>query len=420
MKIITFDFDNTIAMSYMDTRGKTPVPVFQHYNDKIVKKIKKNIKEGNEIYIVTSRKEDLEPYFPEQSIPYHLKQLGLDDYFLPNRLFYTNGKSKYPILLKLKTEKHYDDDIEEHRDAWDSNYIVKQPLDGFKDSDIVGKTVIFDALDNVLILQRSDKGHLWDLPGGHVKNIEVSRVPDGIKDGTEREIFEETGLLTPFLKKFMQYDFVHRGIVHQINMFMTKLDAKEPTIRLDLQDHIENIDYKWVKLADLEGVLNKCTTNLRKAYDDLIIKDEIFEQNEPYQLKMKKKSRNGKRRLVGMGGNKHFGGGKGWKRADLSRPKSAPVGFGAIGEQKSMIEGEKWPKKHFKERILKENDEKNKKKVKIKVKIAKNLDEKRKKRRKSRKNRRKSRRNRAKNALIGGSWSLYDGDSGGDGAPGGE
>ena len=41
MKIITFDFDNTIAMSYMDTRGDTPNPVFQRYNDKIIQKIKK-------------------------------------------------------------------------------------------------------------------------------------------------------------------------------------------------------------------------------------------------------------------------------------------------------------------------------------------------------------------------------------------
>ena len=168
MKIITFDFDNTIAMSYMDTREDTPKPVFQRYNDAIISKIKKNIEDGNEVFIVTSRKENLEQYFPDQSVPYHLKQLGLDDYFLPNRLFYTNGKSKYPILLKLKTEIHYDDDIEEHRDAIDSEYVVKQPLDAFEDSDIVGKAIIFDELDNILILQRSAEGNYWDLPGGHI------------------------------------------------------------------------------------------------------------------------------------------------------------------------------------------------------------------------------------------------------------
>ena len=147
MKVVTFDFDNTIAMSYVDTTGDLPVPVFQGFNDVIIKKIKENIKDGKEVYIVTSRKEDLEARFPKQNIPYRLKQIGLDDYFLPDRLFYTNGGPKYPILLNLKTELHYDDDIEEHRDAWDSEYEVKQPLDSFDDGDIVGKTVIFDEFD---------------------------------------------------------------------------------------------------------------------------------------------------------------------------------------------------------------------------------------------------------------------------------
>ncbi len=345
MKIITFDFDNTIAMSYMDTREETPKPVFQRYNYEIVEKIKKNIADGNSVYIVTSRKENLESYFPEQSIPYRLKELGLDDYFLPDRLFYTNGKSKYPVLLKLKTEMHYDDDIEEHRDALDGEYAIKQPLDAFKDSDIVGKTVIFDDLDNILILQRSDEGNYWDLPGGHIKKIESERVPDGLKDGTEREIYEETGLLVPFLKEFMVYDFKHRGILHQINLYLSKIEGNEPHVMLDLQDHVENIDYKWVKLVDLEGYLDRSTTNLRKAYDELIIKDEIFEQNEPFQLKMKKNHRNKKRRLVGLGKNKHFGGGKGHSRPKMSRSKSAPPGIG-------IIEEEKWPEEFFKERIL--------------------------------------------------------------------
>ena len=357
MKIITFDFDNTIAMSYMDTRGETPNPVFQRYNNNIIEKIKQNIEDGNEVYIVTSRKENLESYFPEQSIPYRLKELGLDDYFLPDRLFYTNGKSKYPILLKLKTEMHYDDDIEEHRDALDADYIVKQPLDDFEDDNIVGKAVIFDDLDNILILQRSDEGNYWDLPGGHIKKIESKRVPDGKKDGTEREIYEETGLLVPFLKAFTQYDFSHKGTIHKINMFLSKIDGKQPHVMLDLQDHIENIDYRWVKLSELDQYLSKSTTNLRKAYDELIIKDQIFEKNEPFQLKMKKKHRNGKRRLVGLGKNKHFGGGKGHSRPKMSRSKSAPPMGESIGD-------EKWPKKFFKERILEENDEKSKKKSK--------------------------------------------------------
>ncbi len=413
MKIITFDFDNTIAMSYVDTTKDVPTPVFQAFNSKIVKEIKKNIEEGNEVYIVTSRKEELEAQFPKQNIPYRLKELGLGEYFLPDRVFYTNGGPKYPILLKLKTELHYDDDIGEHHDALDSDYEVKQPLDEFDDANIVGKTVIFDEFDNILILQRSDEGHYWDLPGGHIKNIEIERVPDGIKDGTEREIFEETGILVPFLKPLMSYDFNHKGIVHEINMFLSKIEGSEPLVRLDLQDHIENIDYKWVKMSDLEGFLQKSTTNLRKAYDELNIIDAIFLEDEPFQLSMKRKHRNMKRRLVGLGKNKHKGGGKGHKLPKMSRSKSAPPGFG-------IVEEEKWPEEFFKERILEENDEKPKKKVKIKVKFIKNIDEKRKKRKKKKKKARKSRKKGAYWPYIGGQIGSHEGDSGGDGGGGGE
>jgi 8-oxo-dGTP pyrophosphatase MutT (NUDIX family) len=337
MKIITFDFDNTIAMSYMDTRGDSPNPVFQGYNNKIIDKIRENIEIGNEVYLVTSRKESLESYFPKQSIPYHLKQLGLDEYFLPDRLFYTNGESKYPILLKLGTELHYDDDIKEHKDAWDSDYRVKQPLEDFPDSPVVGKAAIFDDSNNILVLQRSDSGHFWDLPGGHIKEIEAKRGPDGIKEGTEREIYEETGLLVPFLKELVVYDFRYKGKLYHLNVFVSQISTKQPHVRLDLEDHVENIDYKWVSLTDLEGFLDKSTANLRKAHAELSIMDTIFEQDEPFQRAMKKKHRKMKKRLVGLGKNKHFGGGKGHTRPKMSRSKSAPPGFG-------IMEEEKWPK----------------------------------------------------------------------------
>jgi 8-oxo-dGTP pyrophosphatase MutT (NUDIX family) len=418
VKTITFDFDNTIAMSYVDTSGEHGVPVFQEYNLKIIDKIKENIKQGNNVYLVTSRKKDSEKYFPEQSIPYHLKQLGLDEYFLPDRLYYTNGESKYPTLLKLGTEMHYDDDIEEHNDAQDHEYEVKQPLDGFEDSNIVGKVIIFDELDHILILQRSDEGHLWDLPGGHVKHIELSRHPDGLKDGTEREIYEETGLFMPFLKEFLEYDFKWKESLYQINIYLSKITARQPFVRLDLQDHIENIDYRWIKLENLEDLYSEgeCTGNLRKAYEELSYKDQIFEQSEVYQRSIRKKHRKMKKRLIGLGKNKHFGGGKGHKRPQMSRSKSAPAGFG-------MMEEEKWPKEFFRERKMEENDEKSKKKVKIKVKITHNLDEKRKKRKKRRKKRKKSNKTYNKGAYwpyFGGHYGTNNTDFGSEGGDGGE
>ena len=340
MKKISFDFDNTIAMSYMTYVNEEPTPVFQSYNDKIIKKIKKHIKNNDDIYIVTARTKELEPRFPDQNIEYHLEKLGLKDYFWPDRVIYTAAKAKYKILQKLGVEKHYDDSIEEHFDAIDGNYKVIQPLDDYKDSESVGKVVIYDQTGRVLVLQRSDEGQLWDLPGGHIKNVEVARGDQGYEDGTDREVFEETGLLLPFLKEFMVYDFVHKGITHKIHLYLSRVDNIAPDVRLDLQDHVENIDYKWVTLDELEGFLQKSTTNLRKAHDELSVMDQILSETEVYQLKIRKNHWNNKKKMVGLGKNKHTGGGKGHSRPKYKRSKSAPAGFGALEE-------EKWPKKYF-------------------------------------------------------------------------
>ena len=48
-----------------------------------------------------------------------------------------------------------------------------------------------------------------------------------------------------------------------------------------------------------------------------------------------------KKRLIGYGKNKHTGGGKGHTKASYKRSKSAPPGFGAVGEQKSPPENKK-------------------------------------------------------------------------------
>ena len=350
MKKISFDFDNTIAMSYMTYVDEQPVPVFQGYNDKIIKKIKKHIKSGDDIYIVTARTKDLEPRFPDQNVKYHLEKLGLQEYFWPDRVIYTAAAPKVKILTNLGVEKHYDDSIEEHFDALDANYQIIQPLDDYKDSESVGKVVIYDQSGRILVLQRSDEVQLWDLPGGHIKNVEIARGEQGYEDGTDREVFEETGLLLPFLKEFMVYDFVHRGISHKIHMYLSQINSVTPDVRLDLQEQIENIDFRWVTLDNLENYMGRTTTNLRKAYDELVVKEEIFEQNEPFQLAMKRNHWNKKKKMVGLGKNNHTGGGKGHSRPSFARSKSAPAGFGALEE---------------------ENDGKSKKKVKIKIKTIK-------------------------------------------------
>jgi len=140
----------------------------------------------------------------------------------------------------------------------------------------------------------------------------------------------------------------------------------------------------------------------------LSVKDKILDEAEIYQLRMRKKHKEAKKKLIGYGKNKHTGGGKGHSKPNYSRSRAAPP----LGE---TIGDEKWPKKYFREIKLIENDEKNKKKVKIKVKKVQDIDEKRKKRRKKRKKTTKKR-------GIGSYWpynGLQDsgdfGDSGGDG-----
>ena len=57
-------------------------------------------------------------------------------------------------------------------------------------------------------------------------------------------------------------------VSHKIHLYLSKIDGKQPHVRLDLQDHIENIDYKWLTIEELEQYMGKTTTNLRKAYDE--------------------------------------------------------------------------------------------------------------------------------------------------------
>lgn len=69
-----------------------------------------------------------------------------------------------------------------------------------KDTDQVAKIVLFNDKDEALFLKRTKYSKKfsgeWDIPGGHVQENE------SIKEGLEREVFEETGLTLKKYKKF--------------------------------------------------------------------------------------------------------------------------------------------------------------------------------------------------------------------------
>ena len=87
---ISFDWDNTISMSYLDEDSVEPKFIHQGYNQEFIDKMLNYIKEGHEVWIVTSRVRDLEDEFPEERITYHLRTLGIINYFPPERIIYTN------------------------------------------------------------------------------------------------------------------------------------------------------------------------------------------------------------------------------------------------------------------------------------------------------------------------------------------
>jgi 8-oxo-dGTP pyrophosphatase MutT (NUDIX family) len=390
MKTVTFDFDDTIVMSHMLIEENKPVFVFDGFNEKIIGIMRSHIMNGDDVHIVTARSRAKEDLFPDFTVPVFLMELSLEHYFTPERIHYTEGALKLEKLQELGSTLHYDDSLEEIQNNF-GKIPVKNPFDYLKDSSKVGKAIIYDKHDRILILRRTDEGKKWDIPGGHLKKLEISR-PDGPIEGTEREIMEETGLLLPYLEEIGSELFYWKGKSNDIMFFQTKLEQNEPKVNLNMQDFQENDQYKWVSIDEMFKYAKNGTQILRSAVE-MVKNQGLISEESRFQRSQKRKHRKAKKKLIGLGKNKHFGGGKGHKRPKMSRSKSAPVGFGALEE------------------------ENGKKKRKIKVKIIQNVDEKRKKRRKKGQ---KTRKNRGKYAYYGGylphksdHYSSDGGDGGG-------
>ena len=173
-KTITFDFDNTIAMSHMDLSSGDVEFVFEEYNEGIINLINKYINDGHDVHIVTARDPKKEALFPNDTVRAHLDRLSLSSYFTDDRIHYTSDTPKLPTLKKLGSTLHYDDNMQEHIDNFEG-IPVKHPYEFYPDTSEVAKAVIYDSDNNILLLRRTDYGKQWDIPGGHLKNIEVNR-----------------------------------------------------------------------------------------------------------------------------------------------------------------------------------------------------------------------------------------------------
>ena len=404
-KTISFDFDNTVAITYVEfEKDSDPEPVFLEYNPKIVSLMKEYIENGDDVYIVTSRYRHLEQEYPDQDVPYHLDKLGLTEYFWPDKVFYMNGGLKHEKLRELGVDLHYDDSMEELLTCRSAGIACKNPLDYYKDANVVGKSIIFDDSDKILILKRGDKGTKWDLPGGHIKEIELQRGQFGLQKGLEREVAEETGIILPNEEFYYDFSNTFEDTTNQVHIYLTKMDSIEPDVDLDIQEFRENIDYKWVPIAKMDEYITNGTTLFVEVMEKLKKDDKKMTNEGKYLASQHKNWRKMKTKLIGTGKNKHKGGGTGHEEPDM-------------GPSKNVL-------------ALDEAD--NKKKDKIKVKIVKkdeNLDEKKKKRRKKRKKSKKSRHQpkAGRSSRYFGStyfdYGLFDGgsgDSGGGDGGGGE
>jgi len=330
-KVVTFDFDNTIAMSHMDLSSGDVEYIFDGYNTQVINLIKKYINDGYNVHIVTSRHESKEGQFPNDTVRKHLDKLSLSHYFTPERVHYTNGSPKTETLNKLGSTLHYDDDMEEHIGNF-GGIPVKNPYDFYSDTEHVAKVVIFDMNDNILLLKRTDAGAAWDIPGGHLKDIEVNRGEAGFEEGLEREVAEETGLILPFAKKIGYYDFTWKGKSSKIAMYLSKFNTSMPNVNLNMQDHMENSEYKWVSMDEMFKYAKNGTQVMRKALE-FAKNHGIVTEESSFQLSQKRNHSKMKKKLVGVGNNREFGGGKGHSRPKMSRSKSAPAGFGVLEEE---------------------------------------------------------------------------------------
>ena len=330
---ISFDWDNTISMSYLDEDSETPKFIHQGYNQEFIDKMINYIKEGHEVWIVTSRVRELEDEFPEERITWHLKTLGIINYFPPERIIYTDRELKAPTLLHLGIDLHHDDDVEEIIACKEAGIPCIRALEVHTDSEIVTKGIISDSSGKILLLKRTDGEKRWDLPGGHVKEVEVERGNQGIIDGYEREVAEETGLLIPNEQEIYRFDNNFKDKYSLVILYFTQFPSKEPPVDLKIQEKVENSEAVWVLKENLPAYLNHCTTVCQEAVEYwLSIDDEVL-QEAAYLASQNKKWAKMKRRLIGLGKNRHTGGGKGHTRPSFKKSKAAPPKFAVLEEE---------------------------------------------------------------------------------------
>ena len=351
-KVITFDFDNTIVKSFEN--GAEPEGNYQFggLNYEIIKRMKKFKEGGATVLVVTSRHQVKED--PQTSIRTMLDSLGLE----VDGIFYTNGQPKAQKIYELGSSLHYDDDPAEHEaikaygNLHKNDITVKFPDDLISDTNEVAKGVILTADGLFIIAQRSDS-YEWDAVGGHLMKGEEAPF------AFWREIKEEMGLSVHSVEYLGSMDTKWKKKKKLVHYFMGRVSYTKEELKGAIELQWELSDYFCGNFSAIEEKLNSpegATQNLQNTINFLLKENLLFEI-EDFQKKMIKPHQKGKERLLRTGPQDEIPATGMENVIDMKRSKSAPPGFGAIGEEKEAKR-----KKKLKIRFKSELDEKKSKK----------------------------------------------------------
>tara|TARA_R110002020_G_C16090552_1_gene757850 strand:+ start:472 stop:912 length:441 start_codon:yes stop_codon:yes gene_type:complete len=115
--VTTFDFDSTLTRVRLDDDYGLR---YMGPNKPVIEKLKQHARNGDVVYIVTSRSEHLEDNLPELDeygrIIVHAVEDFIDEHGLRSYIegvHFTNGKLKASTLNHFGSTLHYDDDTEE-------------------------------------------------------------------------------------------------------------------------------------------------------------------------------------------------------------------------------------------------------------------------------------------------------------------
>ena len=121
---------------------------------------------------------------------------------------------------------------------------MKQDLSKNKIQELNSCVVLFNAINNILVLER--KNNIWEFPGG---GVEWSENP---KKTAIRECYEETGLTPKKLKLIGITSAVYEKEGKMKHSIYIVYSAKSFSGKLQLSS--EHNSYKWVSRKELEKI----------------------------------------------------------------------------------------------------------------------------------------------------------------------